>query len=47
MYVFHEAFSYEFGDVEFVKFVHGVFMYGSSYLGCDGYEGFNFIVVVS
>lgn len=47
MYVFHEAFSNGFEDVEFVKFVYGVFMYGCSYRGCDDFEGVNFLVVVS
>lgn len=44
---FHENFNIEFGDATFVRLFMGCSCMVHFYLGCDGYEGVNFSVIVS
>ena len=44
---FFEVFSDGFWDVDFVEFVYRVFVYGSSNLDYNSYEGAYFSIVVS
>ena len=46
MYAFHEGFNARHWDLQFCKFVYGVFGYGSSYSACDGNKGVGFPSII-